>query len=146
MYGLIEYKNLKVLEVVVGHLKSSILFTDDAIRPVGGIWIKPKPKKIREKLLEVNLLAGSGYSSRGEKYIFGHVNINFQDEDIDWVTEISEIIGLVMDDALVKNYYFERENDLDIFNLSAYLYMGNVRYRFTVPKNKIRNISKRLLK
>lgn len=134
-----EYlREIDILDVVLNHIKESILYKDEEIRPTGGIWIKPKPKKLREKLIEINLLGGAAYTFRGQKEATGHININIQDEDINWIHEVSELVTLVMDDALISNYYFERENELNIFNLSIYLYMGNLRYYFSIPKKKIK--------
>jgi hypothetical protein len=117
-----------------------VINVDIKSRPAGGIWIAPKPKIARLKSIEINLLAGAGYILEGEKDVHGHVNINIQDDDEDWVREMSEGVDLVMSDAFIKHYHFAHENDLTVFRISIYLYMGNMRYKFSIPKRRIRTI------
>jgi len=119
---------IKVLDVVLYHLKNSILFTDERFKPEGGIFIKPKPNNIRVDVIEINLLFAKIY----EEAIEGLININTQHEDIERIDQLATIIIDVIDLAYINGYLFKFQQERN-YRISRTLTMNNIRVNFTLP-------------
>lgn len=137
-----DVRNINVLDVVLKHLKNSILTSNEDIRPEGGIWIKPKPKDTWRRTIQIGLLGGGGVTVG--KDVMGFVNINAEDVNERWVREILEIVGLVMDQALIDAYFFTIEEDISIYYISRGIIVGNIRCNFTIPKAKLKKQNKKI--
>lgn len=127
--------NIDVLEVVKRHLEESILFKNEEYIPQGGLFIDPKPKKIRVDVIMLNLLYASYYMD--EAIVKGLVNINVQHEDTDRIECLVSIIKDIMESAYVEGYLFSGMDSPNMLGLSRTLRMKNIRTGFERKDNKI---------
>lgn len=104
-------------------------FKDRGIEISGGIYIKPKPKKVRLDVIELNCLGPYDNDSKITSSIYIVVNINYQDEDYDRVLAYTEFLTLaIIDTQLTKNLIIKKsydEWDYQIYRISPYLWLGN---------------------
>lgn len=104
-------------------------FRDRGIKISGGIYIKPKPKKVRLDVIELNCLGPYDGEIQISRSIYMVVNINYQDEDHDKVKSYVEFLSLSLFDSLLsKNLIIKKaydELDYHIYRISPYLWLGN---------------------
>lgn len=104
-------------------------FRGKGIKISGGIYIKPKPKKVRVNVIELNCLGPYDGENQISKSFYMVVNINYQDEDHDKVKTYVEFLSLVLFDSLLsKNLIIKKsydEWDYQIYRISPYLWLGN---------------------
>ncbi len=104
-------------------------FRDRGIKISGGIYIKPKPKKVRLDVIELNCLGPNDNDEKITRSIYMVVNINYQDEDYDRVLAYTEFLSLALiDGQLTKNLIVKKSYDeweYQIYRISPYLWLGN---------------------
>lgn len=98
------------------------------IKISGGIFIKPKPKKSRLDLIELNCL-GPYKKDRITTGLNMLININYQDDNYERVCEYTEFLYLsLVDSPLTNNLKFTagyQDIEFQIYRLSPYLWVGN---------------------
>lgn len=115
---------LRILSMVKKHLESELRKRNIIVS--SGIHIKPKPKKARVDVLELNLIGCQG--SRISKNTTAFVNVNYQHEDFEQVEEFTIFINDLLTDAVVGKFHFNlgsQDWDYQIFRSSPYLWLGN---------------------
>jgi len=123
---------LRILTMMKKHLDRE--FKARNIILSGGIHIKPKPKKARLDLIELNCLGPYFNESRITKKTIAFVNINYQDEDYDKVLEMTLFVNNLLTDAIVGKFHLTHSNqewEYEIFRISPYLWLGNNAFRLT---------------
>lgn len=94
----------------------------------GGIYIRPKPVKIRLDVIELNHLPVGNPEVR--KICGGFLNINYQDTDFDKVDEYTKHIDDLVADSIIGDHHYESDRQ-QIGRISPYLWMGNNMYKLT---------------
>lgn len=126
-----EWKYTPLQTRVMDLVKKRLLkeFRDRGIKISGGIYIKPKPKKVRLDVIELNCLGPYDGEIQISKSIYIVVNINYQDEDYDKVKSYVEFLSLALFDSMLsKNLIIKKsydEWDYQIYRISPYLWLGN---------------------
>jgi len=121
IYTMLE---LHVFRLIMDHIENSEQFQVDAIKLKGGIFTKPRPKQVRLDLIELNT---SGLQLNNRTNVIGHININYQHDDIDMVHLKQPIILDLMDYTILDGYLFTPVRN-EIFRISKYLWWGNCFY------------------
>lgn len=111
---------LKVFKIIKKHIIESSL-TENGILS-GGIHIKPKPKNLRLKLIELNSFGTN--RARILSKVAMCVNINYQDEDENLVREVTDFICDLFDQSFLSNLYF-KSTLKQVGRCSPYLWLGN---------------------
>lgn len=111
---------LKVFNIIKKHILESTLSENGILS--GGIHIKPKPKNLRFKLIELNSF-GTNQAKTLSK-INMYVNINYQDEGQELVEEVSKYILELFDESFLSNLYF-KSMLTQVGKCSPYLWISN---------------------
>lgn len=126
---------LRVFNLVIKRIKSE--FKSRGIEITGGIFIKPKPKKSRLDLFELNghQLGKSTYKNRVTKDFIMKLNINYQDDNQERMEEYTEFLYFALiDSPLSKNLVFRRyyqNMEYQTCRYSTYLWLGNCPFFIT---------------
>ncbi len=111
---------LRVFKIIKKHIIESSLAENGILS--GGIHIKPKPKNLRVKLIELNCFGSNRANSISNIEMF--VNINYQDEDENLVREVTDFICDLFDQSFLSNLYF-KSTLKQVGRCSPYLWIGN---------------------
>ncbi len=111
---------LRVFKIIKKHILESALSENGIL--AGGIHIKPKPKNLRVKLIELNCFGTNRAVSLSK--INMHVNVNYQDEDQVLVEEVSKYLLELFDESFISNLYF-KSRLTQVGRCSPYLWISN---------------------
>jgi len=126
---------IRILNMVKKRVTSE--FKSKNIEITGGIFIKPKPKKARLDLFELNgaHLLNVCDKNRISKDFIMKLNINYQDTDKQRVLEYTEFLYFALIDSLLtKNLVFRKfyqNMEYQTFPISHYLWLGNCPFFIT---------------
>lgn len=126
---------LRILNTVKKRIVSEFKAKD--IEITGGIFIKPKPKKSRLDLFELNgsrLLHVCDKNGISKNFIM-KLNINYQDTDQQRVLDYTEFLYFALiDSPLTENLIFRKyyqNMEYQTFRISPYLWLGNCPFYIT---------------
>ncbi|WP_131535556.1 hypothetical protein [Pedobacter nototheniae] len=121
-----------VQHYTVDHIKHGEIWSDD-LMPLGGFHVKPRPLECKVDAIEINNL----FCNKDVGALVGILNINIFHTDLPRINELTQIVELIMEDAYVEGFVFQKDFSR-MFKNGKYLWYNNLRYHYSMNRKEFR--------